>query len=148
MAKQADINDTWAIVGSGVNDVFKNFEKGFDVQRYMDVYTTIHNYCTSQKSCLETARMDTRNQGSKKFFFFFSISFFLFLFIFFSFFVTKTSIYSLKSFICRKRTLRQIKRATYYLYTRFINGNFFFFVKKEEKFFKTKFLITIMIMIC
>jgi len=55
-AKNADIVETWNFVGSGVSDVLKKLEEGLDPKRYMDIYTRIHDYCTTQKSCLENAR--------------------------------------------------------------------------------------------
>ena len=95
MTKPADIEETWNQVGPGVSHVLEKLEEGLSANDYMGIYTKIHDFCTTQKSCLENARnLETANKGIlislESFFFFFfffdmsgSNSFFFLLFFFF-----------------------------------------------------------------
>ena len=66
-AKNADIVETWTFVGSGVSDVLKKLEEGLTGDRYMAIYTGIHDYCTSQRCSLTTARVGNMTFSSSYF---------------------------------------------------------------------------------
>ncbi|OJJ49911.1 hypothetical protein ASPZODRAFT_156939 [Penicilliopsis zonata CBS 506.65] len=45
-----DLDATWTFLEKGINSVMLKLEDGIDMQTYMVLYTTVHNFCTSQKA--------------------------------------------------------------------------------------------------
>ncbi|KAJ3140802.1 hypothetical protein HK100_009238 [Physocladia obscura] len=44
-----DLASTWASIQQGVDTILYRFEEGLDYKKYMALYTTIYDYCTSLK---------------------------------------------------------------------------------------------------
>ena len=49
---------SWAILEAGVDRIMTRLRDGIDMKSYMELYTAVHNFCTSQKS------MSTIHQGA------------------------------------------------------------------------------------
>jgi len=49
---------SWAILEAGVERIMTRLRDGIDMKSYMELYTAVHNFCTSQKS------MSTIHQGA------------------------------------------------------------------------------------
>ncbi|KAK2764360.1 hypothetical protein FQN54_009054 [Arachnomyces sp. PD_36] len=49
------VNSTWVFLEKGVDSVMTKLEDGLDMKAYMDIYTAIHDFCTSQKAVASTA---------------------------------------------------------------------------------------------
>lgn len=49
MANKND-DSRWATLEAGVDRIMTRLRDGIDMKTYMDLYTAVHNFCTSQKS--------------------------------------------------------------------------------------------------
>jgi len=45
-----DLQETWAFLEKGIDNVMLKLEEGVDMKTYMALYTAVHNFCTSQKA--------------------------------------------------------------------------------------------------
>ncbi|OJJ63705.1 hypothetical protein ASPSYDRAFT_255975 [Aspergillus sydowii CBS 593.65] len=45
-----DLEETWAFLENGINNVMVKLEEGVDMKTYMALYTAVHNFCTSHKA--------------------------------------------------------------------------------------------------
>ncbi|KAK4189254.1 Cullin-1 [Podospora australis] len=45
-----DVDSTWKTLRDGIDSIMTNLQQGLDLQDYMRLYTTVHNFCTSQKA--------------------------------------------------------------------------------------------------
>ncbi|KAL4809369.1 Cullin [Aspergillus unguis] len=45
-----DLEETWAFLQNGINNVMVKLEEGVDMKKYMALYTAVHNFCTSHKA--------------------------------------------------------------------------------------------------
>ena len=61
------IDEMWKVVGTGASDELKKLEEGLTSERYMAIYTGIHDYCTSQRCSLTTARVGNMTFSSSYF---------------------------------------------------------------------------------
>jgi hypothetical protein len=50
--------NSWAVLEAGVDRIMTRLRDGIDMKSYMELYTAVHNFCTSQKS------MSTIHQGA------------------------------------------------------------------------------------
>ncbi|KAK4226194.1 Cullin-1 [Podospora fimiseda] len=45
-----DVDQTWKFLRNGIDRIMTNLQDGLDLRDYMNLYTTVHNFCTSQKA--------------------------------------------------------------------------------------------------
>ena len=45
-----DLDQTWTYLEKNVDNVMNRLQEGLDMKTYMGVYTSVHNFCTSQKA--------------------------------------------------------------------------------------------------
>ena len=45
-----DLQSTWGYLETNINNVMWKLREGLDMKTYMNVYTAVHNFCTSQKA--------------------------------------------------------------------------------------------------
>lgn len=45
-----DVNSTWNTLRDGIDRIMTDLQQGLDLKEYMHLYTTVHNFCTSQKA--------------------------------------------------------------------------------------------------
>jgi cullin 1 len=48
-ARTADLDETWAFLNAGADQIMNNMEEGLSFTGYTNLYTTVYNYCTSTK---------------------------------------------------------------------------------------------------
>ncbi|KAI5814214.1 Cullin [Pyronema omphalodes] len=44
-----DLKATWAFLEAGIERIMRDLNSGMDMSTYMNVYTAVHNFCTSQR---------------------------------------------------------------------------------------------------
>lgn len=49
-----DLDQTWTYLEKNVDNVMNRLKDGLDMKTYMGVYTSVHNFCTSQKAAATT----------------------------------------------------------------------------------------------
>ena len=49
-----DLDQTWTYLEKNVDNVMNRLQEGLDMKTYMGVYTSVHNFCTSQKAAQST----------------------------------------------------------------------------------------------
>lgn len=57
---KGDLVATWTYLEAGLHRVMYDFREGMDMRTYMNIYTAVHNFCTSQSS---PDLMDQKVQG-------------------------------------------------------------------------------------
>jgi len=45
-----------------VNKIMTRLTEGIDMKQYMDLYTSVHNFCTSQKGLSQSVNLATTNK--------------------------------------------------------------------------------------
>ncbi|OJI97234.1 hypothetical protein ASPVEDRAFT_159510 [Aspergillus versicolor CBS 583.65] len=59
-----DLEETWAFLENGINNVMVKLEEGVDMKTYMALYTAVHNFCTSHKAVSGQAIQSQRGGSS------------------------------------------------------------------------------------
>ena len=64
-----DLDSTWTYLEKNVDNVMWKLQEGLNMKTYMEVYTAVHNFCTSQKavnsSHQNTGSLTQNHRGGK-----------------------------------------------------------------------------------
>jgi len=52
----------WPLLEAGVNKIMTRLTEGIDMKQYMDLYTAVHNFCTSQKGMTQSVNLASNNK--------------------------------------------------------------------------------------